>query len=499
MQDRLRILLVDDDEVDRMVVRRALRAAGINADVTEAADARTGLKILQAATFDCAFLDYQLPGGDGLRVLRGAREAGVHTPIVMLTGQENTELAVEMMRAGATDYVPKGAVSAERIERSLRTAMRVHHAETQAREAEAALRESETRFRVLHETSPDGFIIARSVRDAGGDLVDFEFVYVNPAAERMFGRAAGELQGKRYREERIVEQTEDRFRIYKAVVESGEPQQAEAHYTRDGADLWLRVTAVKLGDGVAVGFSDITRRKRAEEEREKAIAARSRFYANMSHELRTPINAVLGYNDLLLAGVYGPLSDSQLNGIARSQKAAQHLLELVNDVLDLSKLEAGKMELIVERVPVLALIEDLFTTIRPLAEDSGSELILREEDCPNSITTDPRRVRQILLNLLSNAIKFGEGKPVEVHCMGQGGGGIRVEVIDQGIGIPSEDLPRVFEEFVQLGDRAQRGTGLGLPISRRLAELLGGSLEADSAPDRGSTFRLSLPATLPAV
>ena len=494
MQDRLKILVVDDDEVDRMVVRRALRAAGIDADVTEAEDARTGLKILQEVPFDCAFLDYQLPGGDGLRVLREAREAGVHTPIVMLTGQENTELAVEMMKTGATDYVPKGAVSAERLERSIRTALRVHQAETQARTAEAALRESETRFRVLHETSPDGFIIGRSVRDSGGDLVDFEIVYANPAAERMFGRSAEELQGKRYREEKIVERTEERFRIYKAVVESDEPQQMEAHYTRGGADLWLRLTAVKLGDGVAVGFSDITRRKRAEEEREKAIAARSRFYANMSHELRTPINAVLGYNDLLLAGVYGPLSATQLNGIERSQKAAHHLLELVNDVLDLSKLEAGKMELLIEPVHILPLVDDLFTTIRPLAEERGSELILQEEHCSNSISTDPRRVRQILLNLLSNAIKFGGGKPVEVRCSGTPEGGVRITVTDRGIGIAPDDLSRVFEEFVQIGDGAQRGTGLGLPISRRLAELLGGSLEAESVPGEGSTFCLCLPA-----
>ena len=152
------------------------------------------------------------------------------------------------------------------------------------------------------------------------------------------------------------------------------------------------------------------------------------------------------------------------------------------------------MELLVEPVSVLALADDLFTTIRPLAEERGSELVLHAEDCPDSIATDPRRARQILLNLLSNAVKFGEGKPVEVRCVGAPDGGVRIEVVDQGIGIPSEDLPRIFEEFVQLEESAQRGTGLGLPISRRLAQLLGGTLEAESVRDRGSTFRLSLPA-----
>jgi signal transduction histidine kinase len=412
----------------------------------------------------------------------------------MLTGQESTELAVEMMRAGATDYIPKGSLSAERLERSLRTAMRVHQAETQARNAEAALRESEARFRVLHETSPDGFMIFRSVRDVDGTITDFEWVYMNPSAARMVQRSADELLGKRLLVESPGTGALGLFDAYARVVESGEPWQGETHYTSEALDLWIRITAVKLGDGFAVGFSDIARRKRAEEEREKAIAARSRFYANMSHELRTPINAVLGYNDLLLAGVYGPLADKQLKGIERSQRAAQHLLELVNDVLDLSKLEAGKMELLIEPVSVLALVDDLFTTIRPMAEERGSELVLHAEDCPDNITTDPRRARQILLNLLSNAIKFGEGKPVQVRCIGGPEGRVQIEVVDQGIGIPQDDLPRIFEEFVQLEESSQRGTGLGLPISRRLAELLEGTLEAESVPDRGSTFRLSLPA-----
>ncbi|MDQ3308551.1 MAG: ATP-binding protein [Gemmatimonadota bacterium] len=497
MQEHLKILVVDDDEVDRMVVRRALRAAGINADITEVEDARTGLEILQEVAFDCAFLDYQLPGGDGLRVLSEARRAGVHTPIVMMTGHDDAELAVAMMKAGATDYVPKGAVSADRLERSIRTALRLHQAETQARNAQAALQESEARFRVLHETSPDGFMILRSVRDPDGAIEDFEWVYVNPSAARMVKRSVSDLVGKRLLVEHPGNKAEGVFDAYVEVVESGEPWLTEIHYTHDGLDLWLRITAVKLGDGFAVGFSDIARRKLAEEEREKAISARGRFYANMSHELRTPINAVLGYNDLLLAGVYGPLAEKQLKGIERSQRAAQHLLELVNDVLDLSKLEAGKMELVIEPVSALALVEDLFTTIRPMAEERGSELVLHAENCPDSITTDPRRARQILLNLLSNAIKFGEGKPVEVRCIGVPDGGVRIEVVDQGIGIPTADLPRIFEEFVQLEEADQRGTGLGLPISRRLAKLLGGTLKAESLPGVGSTFCLSLPAAHP--
>ncbi|GLC24019.1 ATP-binding response regulator [Roseisolibacter agri] len=236
---------------------------------------------------------------------------------------------------------------------------------------------------------------------------------------------------------------------------------------------------------------------------ERAMASRSRFYASMSHELRTPINAIIGYNTLLLDGIYGPLSDQQQHGIARTHHAARHLLELVNDVLDLSKIEAGKFELSVQPTAFPALIEDLFVTVRPMADEHGSELTLLHDAQHVTLDTDPRRVRQILLNLLSNAIKFGAGKPIAVTSHPREDGGLELAVRDHGPGIAPDDLPRIFDEFVQLahsGNTGQpTGTGLGLPISKRLAELLGGQLTAESQLGHGSTFRLQLPARAPRV
>ncbi len=229
---------------------------------------------------------------------------------------------------------------------------------------------------------------------------------------------------------------------------------------------------------------------------EQAMGARNRFYASMSHELRTPINAVIGYSTLMLDGIYGPLNAKQREGLQRTLKAARHLLELVNDVLDLSKIEAGKIELSVQPVSFPSLIEDLFVTVRPLADEYGSTLTLEMESESFNIVSDPRRVRQILINLLSNAIKFGEGKPITVRCKQTEPGGVEIEVVDQGVGIAQEDIPRIFEEFVQVSESKQPGTGLGLPISRRLAQLLDGSLTVCSTPGQGSTFRLSLPPSL---
>jgi len=229
---------------------------------------------------------------------------------------------------------------------------------------------------------------------------------------------------------------------------------------------------------------------------EQAMGARNRFYASMSHELRTPINAVIGYSTLMLDNIYGPLNAKQKEGLQRTLKAARHLLELVNDVLDLSKIEAGKIELSLQPVMFPALIEDLFVTVRPLADEYGSSLSLSMESEPFNIVSDPRRVRQILLNLLSNAIKFGEGKPIRVVCKQCDDKGVEIEVVDEGVGIAKEDITRIFEEFVQVSESKQPGTGLGLPISRRLAQLLDGSLTVYSTPGQGSAFRLTLPASL---
>jgi signal transduction histidine kinase len=245
--------------------------------------------------------------------------------------------------------------------------------------------------------------------------------------------------------------------------------------------------------------------ERRSRELQLALSARNRFYAAMSHELRTPINAVMGYNDLLLAEVWGPLNEQQELAVERSQRAARHLRELVNDVLDISRLESGRAEVQTEEVRLSELVRDVFDTLRPLTESTRTELHLVPGDAVPPVHTDPRRVRQILMNLLSNAIKFGEGSPVMVRLDRGRTGGVVIEVTDGGPGIPDEDHARIWDEFVQLdrGDNlaspAAEGTGLGLPIARRLASVLGGTLDVSSTVGVGTTFRLVLPQSAPKV
>ena len=233
--------------------------------------------------------------------------------------------------------------------------------------------------------------------------------------------------------------------------------------------------------------------KERQRELEQAMGVRNRFYASMSHELRTPINAVIGYSTLMIDNIYGPLNEKQREGLQRTLRAARHLLELVNDVLDLSKIEAGKIELSMQPVNIPSLIDDLFVTVRPLADEHGTVLTFERPSDPMMIVTDPRRVRQILLNLLSNAIKFGLQKPIKVVSERTEAGGVSISVIDEGEGISEDDQSRIFEEFVQVSPTQQMGTGLGLPISRRLATLLDGSLDVKSVAGSGSTFTLTLP------
>lgn len=466
-----------------MAVRRALRSTGLDVSFTEVQNVTDALKALREDFFDCAFLDYQLPGGDGMRVLQEARAAGISTPIVMLTGQGDEEVAVELMKAGASDYLAKSSVSPDRLEQALRRAVRVRRAEEQTERAEKALRLSEQRFRSLVEAS------AQAVWTLGpaGEATD------NPQWTALTGQHASEMAGDGWMDAIHADDVEPSREAWKTAIARGEPFEIEQRVrTREGSYMHMLARAVPVRDVDGsirewVGtHTDITQRKRA-------VESRNRFYAAMSHELRTPINAILGYADLLLAGAYGSLTEVQIEGLERSQRAARHLLELVNDVLDLSKLEAGKLTFEKSLVNLPELLQDLFATVQPLAEEQGSDLELMENPCEKSIRTDPRRVRQILLNLLSNAIKFGEGKPVRVRCLPTADGGVAVEVIDHGPGIPEDDIPRIFEEFVQLGSEP-RGTGLGLPISRSLAELLGGSLEVESKLGERSTFTLQLPA-----
>jgi PAS domain S-box-containing protein len=232
---------------------------------------------------------------------------------------------------------------------------------------------------------------------------------------------------------------------------------------------------------------------------ERANRLKSEFLASMSHELRTPINAILGFASLLLDGVFGEVAMEQRDVLERSRAAADHLLNLVNDVLDLAKIEAGKMPLHLEPVRIIDLVTEVSRQFEPLVRKKGLEYAANvAEDCPD-VVTDRTKVKQVLLNLLSNALKFTHDGSIRLgaRCVPYG---VQIDVTDTGIGIAAENLTTIWEDFRQVDQSRTRqygGTGLGLSITRRLLDRLGGSVTAASVVGEGSTFTVLLPPHAP--
>ncbi|MDP9161851.1 MAG: PAS domain S-box protein, partial [Acidobacteriota bacterium] len=253
--------------------------------------------------------------------------------------------------------------------------------------------------------------------------------------------------------------------------------------------------------GGVVVFHDITLKKRAEdllvrakEEAERASKFKDQFLSTMSHELRTPLNAVLGFSDLLADPRYGALNDRQQRYVNHIHTGGKHLLKLISDILDLSKIEAGKMELVREDVNVASALTEVIHGLYPLAEKKSQVLLQRVEPRLH-VNADPMRFKQVLLNLVGNAIKFSpEGGQIELAAL-QVDDEVRVEVRDNGPGIPLEEQKRMFEAFVRLSQTgsASEGTGLGLAIAASLVRMHGSQLGIESAPGKGTCFHFSLP------
>ncbi|MCL4233289.1 MAG: response regulator [Deltaproteobacteria bacterium] len=239
------------------------------------------------------------------------------------------------------------------------------------------------------------------------------------------------------------------------------------------------------------------RLRRSTEQIEQANRLKSEFVANMSHELRTPLTAIQGYTDLALDGIYGPLPDKLVTALEKIQANSRNLLRLINDVLDLSKIEAGRQDVYPDQFDVRELVEGAADDLRPLFDKKGLSLVVRMDGPVPSIHQDAGKLRQILINLLSNAMKFTERGGVTVTVREERDDHeLRIEVADTGIGIEATQTHLVFEQFRQLDggiNRAHGGTGLGLALVRQLAELMGGEVGVVSEAGKGSTFWVQLP------
>jgi len=340
---------------------------------------------------------------------------------------------------------------------------------------------------------------------------EHHIVSCNPAFEKLFGWPQAEAAGRDLDELISTETTRAEAVAYtQHVLEQGPVHGMGRRCRRDGSLVDVEVLGVPVVvDGELVGlmglYHDISELLRARQDAEAANSAKSQFLAHMSHELRTPLNAIIGYSEMVEEEVADVGHPELAPDLQKIRSAGRHLLALINDILDLSKIEAGKLELFVETFDVRDTVRDVTTTIRPLVEKNGNTLEVRCGDALGEMRSDLIKVRQTLLNLLSNACKFTDHGTITLtaarEANGDGEDWLVFSVADTGIGMTPAQTAKLFEAFAQADASTARrygGTGLGLAITRRFCRMMGGDVLVASETGKGSTFTVRLPAALEA-
>lgn len=395
-QKSFRFLVIDDDDVDRMAVRRHLAKTSLSAHVVETRTATEAQYLLSESQFDCVFLDFRLPDTDGLEFIRQLRLEGNNLPIIVLTGQGDEQIAVELMKAGASDYLAKSRLSPESLSSLIRHAMNAYRAEQRVLAAQAQLRRTNL----------------------------------------------------------LLKQQNRELEAQRQQIEQQNLKLLEANQHK------------------------------------------SEFLATMSHELRTPLNSIMGFSQILKSQTKGSLNEYQLKMTNCIYSNGESLLNLVDDILDMSTLDANRLELAPQVFDLETLVRETLAELFLLADRKGLQLRASIKLEEREVYNDRQRLKQILINLLSNAIKFTEQGQVSIVVNTRAKNSVEILVQDTGIGIAKDKLHTIFEPFRQVDQTTQRkysGTGLGLAITHSLVSMMEGLIVVSSQVGEGTTFRIQIP------
>jgi PAS domain S-box-containing protein len=500
LSQNVRVLLVEDEPNDAELIAHQLRQAGLLFSY-QRVQTRDSL-IAALDQFDPAIVlcDNGLPAFDAASAIRTVTEKRAGLPVVVVTGTLGDEEAVHLIKIGACDYLRKDRL--ERLPVAVMNALEAAQSHRIQEQYEAAVKASELRYRRRFETATDGILVADA---ATGRIYD-----VNPSLVRLLGFSREECCGQTLTEFGLIDA--DNILPLEALLATGD------YYRRpvlqlDGkngrqVDVEFTAVAFKVGTEVTIqcNLRDVTERtyfeaalREKNRELEAASLAKDQFLASMSHELRTPLNAILGFAGTLLMRLPGELTAEQEKQLKLVRQSGRHLLSLINDLLNLAKIESGKMELSLEPVHCERVLREVATSLSPMATAKGLDLKVIAPPTDVVVTTSQQALWQIVTNLTANAIKFTTAGEIRLELrdfVADGETQTQVLVSDTGIGIRPEDQARLFQGFSRIGDGAtehEEGTGLGLSISRKLATLIGGDLSCRSEYRVGSTFTLTLP------